>query len=87
MLRTTPRQIVGDTGVDCSSITSAKIYAYTSLGIANRIIVLRGQRSCSAVICRPYQVEPRALIQAVRKNPEHFPADFMFALTKDEFGR
>ncbi|MCC5844569.1 MAG: ORF6N domain-containing protein [Verrucomicrobia bacterium] len=32
-----------------------------------------------------YGVETRALKQAVRRNSERFPADFMFELTKDEF--
>lgn len=32
-----------------------------------------------------YGVETRALKQAVRRNPERFPSDFMFELTPDEF--
>ncbi|MBP5583678.1 MAG: ORF6N domain-containing protein [Bacteroidales bacterium] len=32
-----------------------------------------------------YQVENRALKQAVRRNPDRFPEDFMFRLTKDEY--
>jgi len=32
-----------------------------------------------------YQVEPRVLIQAVKRNIERFPEDFMFQLTKEEF--
>ena len=32
-----------------------------------------------------YGVETRALIQAVKRNLSHFPADFMFQLTKEEF--
>ena len=31
-----------------------------------------------------YGVETRALKQAVRRNPERFPADFMFELTPEE---
>ena len=31
-----------------------------------------------------YQVENRVLKQAVRRNPDRFPEDFMFRLTKDE---
>jgi hypothetical protein len=31
-----------------------------------------------------YQVETRALKQAVRRNIERFPADFMFELSADE---
>jgi hypothetical protein len=32
-----------------------------------------------------YQVEPKALLQAVRRNIERFPDDFMFQITGDEF--
>lgn len=32
-----------------------------------------------------YEVEPRALVQAVKRNIERFPTDFMFQLSKDEF--
>jgi hypothetical protein len=32
-----------------------------------------------------YQVEPRALTQAVKRNAQRFPSDFMFLLTKEEF--
>ena len=31
-----------------------------------------------------YGVETRVLVQAVRRNPERFPYDFMFQLTKEE---
>ena len=31
-----------------------------------------------------YEVEPRVLKQAVRRNIERFPTDFVFAPTKDE---
>ena len=32
-----------------------------------------------------YQVEPRVLVQAVKRNIERFPKDFMFQLTDVEF--
>ncbi len=32
-----------------------------------------------------YQVEPRVLVQAVKRNMDRFPKDFMFQLTKSEF--
>ena len=31
-----------------------------------------------------YEVEPRALMQAVRRNPDRFPSDFMFQLSEQE---
>jgi hypothetical protein len=44
-----------------------------------------GTRSCStATWLDIYGVETRALIQAVTRNPDRFPADFMFQLSKDE---
>ncbi len=33
-----------------------------------------------------YEVETRALNQAVKRNIDRFPSDFMFQLTKQEFG-
>ena len=32
-----------------------------------------------------YQVEPRVLVQAVKRNIDRFPEDFMFQLNKVEF--
>jgi hypothetical protein len=32
-----------------------------------------------------YQVEPRALVQAVKRNLGRFPSDFMFQLSQAEF--
>lgn len=56
--------------------------------IQNKIYEIRGQRVMLdfdlAVI---YQVETRALKQAVRRNIERFPDDFLFVLTKDEANR
>ena len=36
-------------------------------------------------LAETYQVETRVLNQAVKRNIERFPEDFMFQLTKDEF--
>jgi len=32
-----------------------------------------------------YEVEPRVLVQAVKRNLERFPDDFMFQLSGEEF--
>ena len=32
-----------------------------------------------------YEVEPRVLVQAVKRNRDRFPEDFMFQLSKEEF--
>jgi hypothetical protein len=54
--------------------------------IETRIFVLRGQNvMLSGDLAALYEVEPRALIQAVKRNIERFPDDFMFQLTDDEF--
>lgn len=39
----------------------------------------------STDLARLYQVAPRVLVQAVKRNAERFPADFMFQLTGKEF--
>jgi len=57
----------------------------TTVTIESRIHVLRGQRvMLSTHLAELYQVEPRALVQAVTRNRSRFPADFMFQLTSAE---
>jgi hypothetical protein len=54
--------------------------------IDGRIFVLRGQKvMLSPDLAALYGVEPRALVQAVKRNVERFPRDFMFQLTDVEF--
>ena len=54
--------------------------------IEKKIYLLRRQKvMISPDLAERYQVEPRALIQAVKRNIERFPQDFMFQLTKKEF--
>jgi hypothetical protein len=54
--------------------------------IGQRIIILRGQRvMLSPHLAELYEVETRALIQAVKRNLDRFPEDFMFQLNKKEF--
>jgi ORF6N domain len=56
--------------------------------IANAIRVIRGQRVLLDVdLAKLYGVETRVLNQAVRRNDERFPADFMFQLTVEEYAR
>jgi ORF6N domain len=33
-----------------------------------------------------YGVEPKSLVQAVKRNIDRFPEDFMFQLSNEEFG-
>jgi len=54
--------------------------------IDNRIYVLRRERvMLSTDLERLYQVAPRVLVQAVKRNAERFPEDFMFQLSPEEF--
>jgi len=53
--------------------------------IEQRIFLLRGQRvMLSPHLAELYGVEPRTIVQAVKRNAERFPADFMFQLTRQE---
>jgi hypothetical protein len=55
--------------------------------IEKKIFLLRGQKvMLSTDLAELYQVEPRVLVQAVKRNKERFPEDFIFQLTKEEFG-
>ncbi|MHB8874310.1 MAG: ORF6N domain-containing protein [Myxococcaceae bacterium] len=54
-------------------------------GIAKRIRFLRGHRVLlSNDLSQLYEVEPRELVQAVKRNMERFPDDFMFQVTASE---
>jgi hypothetical protein len=66
--------------------------------VMSRIHTVRGHRVMSSLrrrlregavdsdLAELYQVETRVLNQAVRRNPTRFPADFMFALSPEEWG-
>ena len=54
--------------------------------IQNLIYIIRGQRvMLDFDLSAMYGVETKALNQAVKRNIERFPEDFMFQLTKGEF--
>lgn len=54
--------------------------------IQNKIFEIRGQRvMLDFDLAELYEVENRALKQAVKRNQERFPEDFMFVLTKNEW--
>ena len=54
--------------------------------IQNRIYEIRGQRiMLDFDLAELYEVETRVLNQAVRRNEDIFPEDFMFKLTKEEW--
>ena len=54
--------------------------------VESSIRLLRGERVIlDSDLADLYEVSPRALLQAVRRNIERFPSDFAFQLTKEEF--
>lgn len=56
--------------------------------ISRAILMLRGHKvMLDADLAALYGVQTRELIQAVKRNIERFPADFMFQLTGEEFER
>jgi hypothetical protein len=56
--------------------------------IAQLVFFIRGEKVMLAQhLAELYGVPVRALNQAVKRNSKRFPADFMFQLTKQEFGR
>ena len=63
-----------------------KVSRVTSERIEQLIFHIRGQKvMLSTHLAELYEVETRVLVQAVKRNSERFPEDFMFQLTKDEF--
>ena len=56
------------------------------LQIENRILFLREQRvMMDSDLAALYDVQTKALVQAVKRNAERFPADFMFQLSAEEW--
>jgi hypothetical protein len=54
--------------------------------VERRILSLRGQKvMLSTDLAELYEVAPKVLVQAVKRNRERFPADFMFQLTRTEY--
>jgi len=56
------------------------------VSIERRIFMIRGNKvMLSTHLAELYGVAPRVLVQAVKRNIERFPEDFMFQLTDEEF--
>ncbi len=54
--------------------------------IESKMFLIRGQKvMLSQHLAELYEVEPRVLNQAVKRNIERFPEDFMFQLDPEEF--
>jgi len=66
---------------------SKAIAANLAARVEARILVLRGQRvMLSPHLAELYGVQPKVLVQAVKRNAARFPDDFMFQLSRGEFG-
>ena len=53
--------------------------------IEKRIFFIRGLRvMLSSDLAELYEVQPKALVQALKRNIVRFPPDFMFQLTNQE---
>jgi hypothetical protein len=54
--------------------------------IEKTIFLLRGQKvMLSPHLAELYGIEARILVQAVKRNVDRFPEDFMFQLTREEY--
>ena len=68
-----------------SASPSSESSDFGLMPIENLIHMIRGQQvMIDSDLARLYGVETRVLNQAVKRNIERFPVDFMFQLTKDE---
>lgn len=53
--------------------------------VVQRIHLVRGHNvMLDADLALLYNVETRSLVQAVKRNPQRLPSDFMFQLTNEE---
>jgi len=53
--------------------------------LEKQVYLIRGRKvMLSFQLAQLYEVELRALVQAVKRNSERFPSDFMFQLNSDE---
>ena len=54
--------------------------------VTSKIFLIRKEKVIiDSDLAALYGVETKALVQAVKRNLERFPQDFMFQLTKEEF--
>lgn len=69
-----------------TAMSMAKGTLRPSERIAHSILLLRGQKVLlDADLAELYGVETKVLVQAVKRNLERFPDDFMFQLDAEEF--
>jgi len=69
-----------------SSMPKKKTFVIPAERIERSILLIRNEKvMLSPDLAALYDVEPRVLVQAVKRNIGRFPGDFMFQLTKEEF--
>ena len=58
----------------------------SSFQVERHILLVRGEKvMLDSDLATLYEIETRVLTQAVKRNLERFPDDFMFQLNKEEF--
>ena len=66
---------------------SKKLVVFNQEDIKNKIYAIRDvQVMLDRDLAKLYNIETRALKQAVNRNKKRFPSDFMFILTEKEIG-
>jgi hypothetical protein len=72
--------------VDMGTSKNTSIHVVSTVEIERHILWVRHEKvMLDADLASLYQVETKVLVQAVKRNIERFPKDFMFQLSKDEF--
>jgi hypothetical protein len=68
-----------------NSLPEIMVATNSALGIENRILAVRGRQvMLDRDLAEAYEVATKVLNQAVRRNVQRFPEDFMFQLTLEE---
>src|SRR5262245_25750950 len=68
-----------------ASLADAPDAATAADRIVQAILIIRGQKvMLDADLARLYGVATRVLVQAIKRNPDRFPSDFLFQLTNQE---
>ena len=68
-----------------SKIKSETTGAIVAAKVERRISIVRGLPvMLSPDLAELYEVEPRSLVQTVKRNIQRFPGDFMFQLAKEK---
>jgi phage regulator Rha-like protein len=67
-------------------MSEKQLYIIPSEIIERKIFLLRGQKvMLDSDLASLYGVQTKVLVQAVKRNINRFPSDFMFQLSEDEF--